>query len=119
MLQISGIGLAGALGLGSAHAQQSDQGNQGGQNGERNSGGRGGQYTPYGGQDIKTAPELGTFDHVLGYLAEGIVDGPTESPEEFQPDPTRIKWFQEGLMQRTPEEVRDDRQACHAVHGVR
>ncbi|WP_128226417.1 hypothetical protein [Halobacteriaceae bacterium SHR40] len=113
MLQISGIGLAGALGLGSAHAQQSDQGDQGGQNGERNSGGRGGQYTPYGGQDTKTAPELGTFDHVLAYLAEGIVDGPTESPEEFQPDPTLIKWFQEGLMRRTPEEVRDDRQACH------
>jgi hypothetical protein len=112
-----GIGTAASLGVGTVQADEHEEG-EAGEGGDQAEGGADNQdggrgYTPYGGNDTNTAPDVGGFDHVLGYLAEGIVDGPTEAPEEFQPDPTLIKWFQEGLMQRTPEEVRDDRQLCH------
>lgn len=126
MKTLGGIGIAGLFGSGTASAMQSEDEDQDEDDDENGSEGENGngedgagedeqarRYTPYGGNDTKASPDTGSFDHVLMYLAEGVVDGPTESPEEFQPDPTRIKWFQEGLMRRTPEEVRDDRQLCH------
>lgn len=109
-----GIGTMAALGFGTAQGTGgTDDGNHTDADERSTLKGSGRSYTPYGGTDTKTAPEVGGFDHVLAYLAEGIVDGPTEAPEEFQPDPTLIEWFQEGLMRRTPEEVRDDRQLSH------
>ncbi|MEF8905495.1 MAG: hypothetical protein V5A29_16465, partial [Haloarculaceae archaeon] len=86
MQTIGGLGIASTLGLGATGtAAADDHGNGNGSsngngNGNGGSSGTGAGYTPYGGRSTKTAPELGTFDHALMYLAEGIVDGPTESP---------------------------------------
>ncbi len=121
MKTIGGIGIAGALGTGAAAAGgHEDGGNEGG----GTSGGRGGGYTPYGGRDTKTAPELGTFDYALMYLAEGVVDGPTESPyaepgsEHYstggvEGDPLLAKFWHFDIQKRTVQEVIDDRQAHH------
>jgi len=114
MKLIGGIGAMTPFGFGTAEANHAsdDENGDGKKEPDTFDWAREG-YSQYDEDATKTAPELGGFDHVLGYLAEGVVDGPTESPEQFQPDPIRIKWFQEGIMQRTPEEVRDDRQLCH------
>jgi hypothetical protein len=121
MKTIGGIGIAGAFGTGRAAAQQ---GNGNANGGQGNDSGQGAGYTPYGGKRTQTAPALGTFDHVLMYLAEGIVDGPTESPyaEEgtehydtggVEGDPLLAKFWHFDIQRRTVQEVIDDRQAHH------
>ncbi|WP_435062923.1 hypothetical protein [Halobaculum sp. EA56] len=123
MKTVGGIGIVGALGTGAAAADE-HRGEEDGDGDGRGSGGRGGRYTPYGGTDVKTAPELGTFDHVLAYLAEGIVDGPTTSPyadpdsEHYdtggvEGDPLLAKFWHFDIQKRTVEEIIADRQAHH------
>ncbi|MEF8864109.1 MAG: hypothetical protein V5A40_20535 [Haloarculaceae archaeon] len=128
MQTIGGLGIASTLGLGATGtAAADDHGNGNGSsngngNGNGGSSGTGAGYTPYGGRSTKTAPELGTFDHALMYLAEGIVDGPTESPyaEEgsehydtggVEGDPLLAKLWHFDIQQRTVEEVIADRKA--------
>jgi len=116
MQAIGGLGIASTLGLGATGTALADdhgggKGRDDGDGNGSNGSGTGSGYTPYGGRSTKTAPELGGYDNVLMYLAAGIVDGPTESPRED--DPNRIKWFQKDLMGRTMEEIVADRQACH------
>ncbi len=112
MKAFGSIGIAGALGTGiTAADSHTGQGQERGQNTGSSQSGTGAGYTPYGGRTTKTPDGLGGYDNVLMYLAAGIVDGPTESPRED--DPNRIKWFQKDLMQRTMAEIVADRQACH------
>jgi len=127
MKTIGGIGLAGAFGTGTAAASEHSDTPRSGRAQQQ-----GDQYTPYGGQRTQVAPQVGTFDHVLAYLAEGIVDGPTVSPhavdDEGNPvnpdspywdvggvegDPLLAKLWHFDIQRRTVEEVIADRQAHH------
>jgi hypothetical protein len=129
MKTIGGIGIAGAFGTGRAAAQQ---GNGNANGGQGNDSGQGAGYTPYGGKRTQTAPALGTFDHVLMYLAEGIVDGPTVSPHAIEGegdpvdensdywdvggvegDPLLAKFWHFDIQKRTIDEIIADRQAHH------
>ena len=135
MQAIGGLGIASTLGFGAtgtALAQDDGKGKGRGEGdddddeaGSSGSGtGTGAGYTPYGGRTTKTAPELGTFDHALMYLAEGIVDGATTSPHANEDgehystggvdgDPLLAKFWHFDIQMRTVDEVIADRQAHH------
>jgi hypothetical protein len=131
MQTIGGLGIASALGVGSTGtALADDNGGNGNGNGDDGSSGNGSAsrtgsgYTPYGGRTTKTPSELGTFDHNLMYLAEGVIDGPTESPHAdpksehydtggVEGDPLLAKFWHFDIQMRTVEEIIADRQAHH------
>jgi hypothetical protein len=129
MKALGSIGIAGGLGTGVAAASNHNDGagngqGRGQQGGTGQAGGTGGGYTPYGGRTTKTPPALGTFDHTLMYLAEGIVDGATESPHAdpdseyydvggVEGDPLLAKFWHFDIQKRTVDEIIADRQAHH------
>lgn len=116
MKVLGGTGAAITFGVGTSAADQDGRGNG---NDDDGGGGRGSGYTPYRGKDTKTAPDLGTFDEVLMYLAEVI------NPLEFESlranddrfgvegDPLFAKFWHFDIQQRTVDEIIAYRQAHH------
>ncbi len=102
-----GIGAAGSLGMGRVQASH------GGVSGS------GDGYDPHRGDDTRTASDLGNFDHVLMYLAEGINPASFESPRAddtsggVDGDPLLSKFWHYDIQQRTVDEIIADRQAHH------
>lgn len=95
---IGGIGLASVLGIGaSGTASTSDR------NGAENN--NPGRVASYNGDRTLVPPDLGGFDHVILYLAEGDPNPDWDRQEEAM-------WFQKEIMGRSTEEVVANRNAA-------
>jgi hypothetical protein len=96
---VGGIGIAGVLGTGAAGSVTADN------SGQRGQGNNPGRVAPYNGRKTKTTPDLGGFDKVLVYLADGEPTSGWDSVAEAE-------HFQRDIMGRSTQEIIDDRNAA-------